>query len=568
MPIYILGIAVYQRDSSAALLKDGELLCCFEEDKLAGIKQKRLFPENAVKLILEFAGISITDIDCIVVNHSPAEGFCSEYFRHLSNPRLLKHLIDRAGYFGSFSRLLKNDLTRIFPGEIKYILPKIRFLSHHLAHAASSYFLSPFVDAAIFTADGCGESTSVMYASAKGPVITKIKELKFPYSLGSLYSAMTEYLGFKPNSDEGTVMALASYGDDTLYNSFKKIFFLKENGALRIGHGYFKFYNETGRKWTERLCREFGPPRAKDGAITKQHMNIAGSLQHKLEDTVILMLQYLKKRTGSDRLCLAGGVFLNCALNSIIKKAGIFSQVFVHPAVNDAGTAYGAALFKHYEITGIDKENKESGSFTPYLGAEYDDNDIKSVLERSGVNFSFNDNVLKTGARLLAEKKVIGWFQGRSEIGPRALGNRSLLANPLQKGVRDHINSKIKDREWFRPFAPSVLAEYAHDYFEDMCSSEYMLYSMKARADKIEQIGECCHVDGTCRLQTVTQGSNDLFYGLIKEFYALTGLPMLLNTSLNLRGKPIVSSPQQAVEMFKRVPLDALIIGNYVLMKR
>ncbi|MFA6217624.1 MAG: carbamoyltransferase C-terminal domain-containing protein [Candidatus Omnitrophota bacterium] len=568
MPVYILGIAVYQRDSSAALLKDGELLCCFEEDKVKGIKQKRLFPENAVKLSLEFAGISIMDISFIMVNHSPAEGFCPEYLRHFINPRLFKHLLDRAVYFGSFYQLLKNDLTRIFPAEIKCILPKIKFLSHHLAHAASSYFLSPFDDAAIFTADGCGESTSVMYARAKGPVITKIKELKFPYSLGSLYSAMTEYLGFKPNSDEGTVMALASYGDDSLYNSFKKIIFLKENGTLGIDPGYFSFYNEAGRKWTKKLCRELGPCRAKDGIITKQHMNIAGALQHELEDTVILMLQYLKNQTGSDNLCLAGGVFLNCTLNSIIKKKGIFSHVFIHPAVNDAGTAYGAALFKHYEINGLGKRNIENACFTPYLGTEYDDNAIKSVLERSEVNFSLNNNVVKTGARLLAEGKIIGWFQGRSETGPRALGNRSLLANPLQKGVRDHINSKIKNREWFRPFAPSVLAEYAHDYFEGNCSSEYMLYSIKAKADKIEHVGECCHVDGTCRLQTVTRESNNLFYALIKEFNALTGLPMLLNTSLNLRGKPIVSSPQQAVEMFKRVPLDALIIGNYVLMKR
>ncbi|MFA5118703.1 MAG: carbamoyltransferase C-terminal domain-containing protein [Candidatus Omnitrophota bacterium] len=563
--MYVLGIATDHVNSAAALLKDGELIACFEEDRLRKVKNRCFFPELAIGECLRFSGITIKDIDIVAVNHDPVKVFCLDSLKYWASPHLARKLFWRTVYYCSFYRRLQKNFEKCFPSCLKLIWPRVKFFEHHLCHAASSYFLSPFEGAAILTADGNGESATVLYAHAQGASLRKIKEIHYPASLGKFYTTITEYLGFTPHAGEGTVMALAAYGDKEYCPRFDKFIKADKNGLLQLDMRYFTFYDQRSKRWSNKFEREFGMPRVAGGKLETRHCQIAAAAQVTLEKNILLMLDWLKKAVGGDNLCLAGGVFLNCSLNSVIRKSGLFKNIYVQPAMNDVGTAFGAGFLWHVQNTGLNTPRKDF--VNPYLGREFYADEIEQSLRKHDFNFQYCPDVGKTAAAYLAEGKVVAWFQGRAEMGPRALGNRSLLASPCENSMREHINAHIKHREWFRPFAPAVLAERFHDYFKEPWRSPFMLYTNEFRETKQDEVPACVHKDGTARPQSVERQANPLFYHLISEFDKISGVPMVLNTSFNLRGKPIVDSPDDALAVFKNSPIEVLCVGPYCCHK-
>jgi len=559
----ILGISCFYHDSAAALLKDGILIAAAQEERFTRKKHDQDFPTNAIHYCLQEGGIQEQDLDYI--------GFYDKPFTKFE--RLL------TTYVATFPKSLPSYLKAmpIWLKEKLWIPQKIReelgdagkllFVEHHLSHAASAFFVSPFSEAAILTADGVGEWETTTMGMGNDRTLTLTESIHFPHSLGLLYSAFTYYLGFRVNSAEYKVMGLAPYGKPVFADLILREFVsVKGDGSFRLNMKYFAY--DYGLTMTSKYFHDlFGvPPRTPESALTQFHKDVAASIQCITDEIMLRMTTDLHKKTGSDNLCLAGGVALNCVSNSKVLASSGFKKIFIQPAAGDAGGSVGAAFYIYNMLLKNERTYTWSHNF---LGPQYSNETIKQVLDQLNLQGELlgNDTLLKRTAQLISDQQVVGWFQGRMEFGPRSLGARSILADARNPDNYSRVNLKIKFRESFRPFAPTVIVERTKDYFEFDQPSPYMLFVAQVRPDR-RTIPAVTHVDGSARLQTIAREDHALFYDLIIEFEKLTGCPVIINTSFNVRGEPIVCTPFDAIKCFLRTDMDYLILGNFILDKR
>lgn len=547
----ILGINAAFHDSAACILKDGKLIAAAEEERFTHIKHgKRPIPFSAYELpfhaidyCLKTAGIHITEVDHFGYSFDPEICRISVYGE---NDELFLSSIKRAA----------NHLASGYPHHLqqRFLGANAKdmhwhFVDHHIAHAASAFYCSPFNRAAVMVMDGRGENVSTTYYTGDGLALKKLSEVDIPNSLGLLYETITDHLGFLHSSDEYKVMALASYGKPVYSEIFREMIQIGNDGRYTVDD--------------RNLEVKFGPKRKRSEPFLERHFDIAFSLQQVLEEKVLQLVDWLYHETNEENLCLAGGVALNCVLNGVIRDRGPIKRIWIQPASGDAGTALGAALYLDAKIGS--RERKFEMEHV-YWGPEFSDKEIEEFLIWTKVTYRKSENIAKDAATLLAANKIIGWYQGRMEFGPRALGSRSILASPIHPEMQQRLND-IKDREDFRPVAPVVLQEDADGWFESAGYSPFMLFVNKVREDKANKIPAVRHVDGTARIQTINEKQHPLYYNLIKSFKELTGVPVLVNTSFNTRGEPIVCTPRDAVECFWTSPFDALVIGNFILEK-
>jgi len=562
-PNYILGISCFYHDSGAVLLRDGEVVYAAQEERFTRKKHDDAIPVEVVKRALAHEGITIDDIDAVGFYEKPLLKFFDRilqtYFKVW--PRGL------VSYHHAMQEWMTKKLwtNHLFGKELGYKGP-IFYSSHHEAHAASSYYASKFEDAAIVTVDGVGEWATTTVGYAKGTELALTEEIHFPHSLGLLYSAITYYLGFKVNSAEYKVMGLAPYGEPKYVEQMHKLLDLKPDGSFALNMEYFT-YEYTLRMTGKKLEQLLGQPRRNpESSLDQFHKDVAASVQAITEEAMMLIVKHAKETCPSENLCLAGGVALNCVANGKILRSNMFKNIYIQPASGDAGGALGVAyLIWHREFKG----KRSSPLPHAYWGSEYDGTAIEHALKDHGLTYeklSASDTI-KTVAQLLEGDNVIGWFQGRMEYGPRALGNRSIIADARNKENWKKVNLKIKFRESFRPFAPTVLEEKVDDWFELDRESPYMLLVADVHADKREKIPAVTHVDGSARIQTINREQNPRYYDLIKAFDDRTGCPVIINTSFNVRGEPIVESPKDAINCFLHTQMDYLVLGNFLVRK-
>ena len=590
----ILGISAYYHDSAAALIKNGSILSAAQEERFTRKKHDENFPINAIKFCIKDNNLKFSDIDYVVFYDKP----------FLKFERLLEtYLAFAPKGFLSFCKALPIWLKdKLFQKKVilkeLYELDnnidwknKLLFSEHHLSHASSAFFPSPFKNAAILTMDGVGEWTTSSLAIGNANSIEIIKEIHFPHSIGLLYSAFTYYTGFKVNSGEYKLMGLAPYGSPKYKNKItENLITIAPDGTFHLDMSYFNY--ATGLTMTTKKFHHLfgGPPRKSESLITQKEMDIAASIQVVLEEIIIKLAKNIRKETKQKNLCLAGGVALNCVANGKLIKSKIFDHIWIQPASGDAGGAIGAALAASYLKLNIPRRvNKEDSMNGSYLGTEYSQDEIKRALKSKNAIFKTyqEKKLLKVASKYLSEGKTIGWMNGKMEFGPRALGGRSIIADPRSTKMQKKLNLKIKYRESFRPFAPSILEEDLRDWFDLDIKSPYMLLVADIKKNRqlklsnkqqqlfgIErlnipksEIPAITHVDYSSRIQTVNSKTNPKFYGLLKEFKKLTGCPVLVNTSFNIRGEPIVCSPIDAFNCFMGCDLDILIIGNNLLLK-
>lgn len=601
--MYILGISGFYHDSAAALIHNGEILAAAQEERFTRKKHDPSFPANAVRYCLECAGISLADVEAVVFYDKPFlkfERLLETYYAFA--PQGLSSFITAIPVWIKDKVMLKTLLLEELSalGGIDQATIKLLFTEHHLSHAASAFFPSPFQDAAVLTIDGVGEWSTASICQGTGNSLTILKELHFPHSLGLLYSAFTYYLGFKVNSGEYKLMGLAPYGDISSgrVERFEQLILaalidLKDDGSLWLNQKYFDY--ATGLKMTNTdLWQElFGfPPRTQEAELLSEHCDLALAIQRVTEEVVLRMAREAQRLTGARTLCLAGGVALNCVANGRLLKSGIFDGIWIQPAAGDAGGALGAALAVYHIYFGNNRQadgvtDRMKGS---YLGPEYSDLDVvktsrkyRAVCHRSGTFVELCDQT----ADLLAEGNIVGWFQSRMEWGPRALGNRSIIADARNPEMQKKLNLKIKFREGFRPFAPSVLIEDEQEYFDCKVPSPYMLlvadvhkklrkplpegYHAMTLREKLyhprSDLPSITHIDYSARLQTVHRETNPQYWQLINAFKKKTGYGVIVNTSFNVRGEPIVMTPEDAYKCFMRTEMDCLVIGNYIFKK-
>ncbi|MDD5774349.1 MAG: carbamoyltransferase C-terminal domain-containing protein [Candidatus Omnitrophica bacterium] len=566
----ILGISSDLWLSSAALVQDGRVIAASTEERFDRKKMSTAFPVRAIEFCLQKAGISMGDIDCVAMSWNPGIHLAS------ASRRFLEPIRWRGEYLYSIPSFILNR----FPSpEVRCIEEKlylkdkaisIFFIDHHKAHAANAFLLSPFKEAAILSIDGRGENETCVSAKGSGNTIETIQSISMPHSLGLFYGTLTEYLGFKADSDEWKVMALASYGkrSNPCYKKMKGIIKHDKSGGFELDLSYFSYYlfDKQPRMFTPKLIGLLGPARMKDAGIEDRHIQIAAALQQLFEETVIDLLQGLHKRTRCGNVVLGGGCAMNSVLNGKIHSLSPFRNVFISSCPDDSGNSVGAALYAYNCIL---KRANRYPCVDNFWGPDFSDNEIKDVLDKYKLKYSFHKDIPVTVARLLSRGKLVGWFQGRMEFGQRALGNRSILADPRNSRSKELVNRAVKYRESFRPFAPAVLEEDAHAYFDIPrgAAVPFMEKVYKVREEKRKSIPAVVHVDGTGRLQTVSRKTNPLFYSVISEFKSITGIPVVLNTSFNLNGEPIVCSPTDAIRTFISCGLDCLAMGRYLIEK-
>jgi carbamoyltransferase len=564
--ITILGLSAYYHDSAAALLRDGEIIAAAQEERFTRKRHDAGFPSHAAAYCLKEAGLAAADLDHVVFYDKPI----------LTFERLLETYLDFApAGFRSFLQAMpvwmKQKLwTKERIGKELGIESPVLFTQHHESHAASAFFPSPFDSAAILTVDGVGEWATSSYGWGRGNEIQLLAETRFPHSLGLLYSAFTYYTGFRVNSGEYKVMGLAPYGEPKyVQRILDELIDLREDGSLRLNMRYFNFCH--GLTMTNATFDELfgGPPRQPESKLTQRDMDLARSIQQVTEEAMLRMARHAHKQTGEKNLCLAGGVALNCVANGRILREGPYEAVWVQPAAGDAGGAIGAALSVWHQYLGVERAKRadrddRQGAF---LGPGFSDADISTALDALGARHQQlpADEIVARAAEALAAGKVVGWFQGRMEFGPRALGNRSILGDPRSPEMQKIINLKIKGRESFRPFAPAVLAESAPEYFDLDIESPYM--SLTAPVREGAGIPAVTHLDRSARIQTVRRDTHGVFYDLIAEFRRLTGCAVVVNTSFNVRGEPIVCTPEDAFRCFLHTEMDVLVCGSHYLEK-
>jgi carbamoyltransferase len=561
--VYILGISCYYHDAAACLIHNGKIVAAAEEERFTRKKHDISFPINAIKFCLKKANITGDKLDHVAFYEKPLLKFERILSQHLEAfPK---------SYF-TFIKTIPgwiNEKLRIRKTLKKQIGYKkdVSFIDHHLSHAASSYLVSPFKESAILTVDGVGEWATTTFGHAKENKVTIDKEIHFPHSLGLLYSTITAFLGFKVNNDEYKVMGLAPYGKPIYKDEIRKLITLHEDGSYSLDMSYFVF-QWASKMPSRKMTQLFGPQRKPESELTQKHKDIAASLQKVTEESLFHMLNQLHKETKSDNLCMAGGVALNSVANGKIKANTPFKNVFIQPSASDAGTSLGAAFYLYNSV--LDKPRTTVMDHA-YLGPSFTDKEVKEYLDKNHVNyttFKSDDDLIKTTAKLIWENNVIGWFQGCMEWGPRALGARSILSNATNPDMKEIINAKVKHRELFRPFAPAVTAEDAHKYFElDKDDEKFMLFVYPIKKEFHDKIPAVTHVDGSGRLQTITSEQNKLYHGTIKEFGKHSGIPIVINTSFNIRGEPIVLTPHDAYRCMMGTGIDYLVIGNF-LVKR
>lgn len=586
----ILGISAFYHDSAAALIVDGKIVAAAQEERFSRKKHDPAFPSQAIEYCLAEAGLSPSQIDYVGYYDKPLLTFDRLLQTYLAySPQGLRSFATAIPQWLTQKLQTRKVLRKGLQGEFK---KQFVFTEHHESHAASAFFPSPFEEAAVLTIDGVGEWATATVGVGRGQQIELIQELRFPHSLGLLYSAFTYYCGFKVNSGEYKLMGLAPYGEPTEADKIRQhLMDIKEDGSFRMDMSYFN-YCQGLTMTSKKFHRLFGgPPRKPESEITQREMNLAASVQKVTEEIVLKMGGHARERTGLKNLCLAGGVALNCVANGKLLKSNIFDKIWIQPAAGDAGGALGTALFIWHQLLKnprkIDPVLPQSGSA---LGPIFSDGEIVKVLNSHGAKFKLAEDeasLCKLTAAYLADGKVVGWMQGRMEFGPRALGNRSILGDPRNSTMQKQLNLKIKYRESFRPFAPVVLEERVEDYFEltPEQGNPYMLVVANVQPARrnqsshneltgIELLNEIrsdipavTHVDYSARVQTVDSQRNQLFHQLLTEFDTQTGCPVLINTSFNVRGEPIVCTPEEAYNCFMKTEMDVLVVGKAILLK-
>lgn len=563
----ILGISCYYHDSGAALVRDGALIAAAEEERFNRVKHFNEFPQQAVAYCLREGGIGIEDVDHVVFYEKPLVKFNRILETILAGwPLTWRQWLTAAPLWLVHRLRMGHDIQRRLATD-----KDVLYAQHHLSHAASAFLVSPFEEAAILTADGVGEWTTTAWGVGRGTQIELRRELRFPHSVGLLFSAITAYLGFRVNDAEWKVMGLAPYGEPRYLDKFRQIVDIREDGSIRLDLRYFAHIYSTQRMFNRRWERHFGQPqRSRESEVTDFHRDIACSGQRIVEEIMVKMARHVQRETRLRRLCLAGGVALNCVANWRILQETDFEDIYIQPAAGDSGGALGAAFYLYHTVLGRPRTFVMDRAT---WGPSFSDEQIEAVLRRHGAVYDRIENeeaLLERTARCLADGNVVAWFDGRMEFGPRALGSRSLLADPRDAAMKDRINAKVKFREAFRPFAPSVLKEHAHEWFEMPPGMDmpFMLLVPKVRPEKRRLIPAVTHQDGTGRVQTVTESANGRYYRLIRAFHRLTGVPVLVNTSFNVRGEPIVCTPEDAYRTFVHTGIDVLVMGIFVLTEK
>ena len=567
----ILGINAFHGDASASLIQDGHLIAAVEEERFNRVKHWAGFPAQSIQYCLEAGNINIAQLDHIALSYNPKANLTRKLRFTLQQRPTLHSLLDKLNK-QSKSTSLKDTLAFACDCSPEQITAKIHLLEHHTTHLAGSFFVSPFPQAAILSIDGMGDFVSTLLASGHDNELKYYTRTYFPHSLGYLYNAITLYLGFPTYGDEYKVMGLAPYGEPEYLDAFRRIITSTSDG-LELNLDYFTHHKqgiamnwEAGAPTVEpfhspELEKLLGPARAPKTELTSRHQNIAASLQAVTEEIIFTQLNQLHQHFPSPNLCLVGGVAMNSVANGKITQNTPFEQIYIPPGAADNGTCYGAAFYVWHQIL---KKPRDFRLEHAYWGCEFNDATCLKSLQAHGINpsaFSESD-LLNTVVNSLCEGKVVGWFQGRMEFGARALGNRSLLADPRRADIRDLINLKIKFREKFRPFAPSILEEHVGDYFEIETPSPFMERVYSIRSEQRHKIPAVTHIDGSGRLQSVSRHTNLLYWELIHTFYQRTDIPLLLNTSLN-ENEPIVCTPEEAIQCFLRTKMDALVLGTY-----
>lgn len=561
----ILGLNFYQHNASAALVVNGKLISAIEEERLSRIKDDGQIPLKSIQYCLEEGKLTLNDIDTITISIDFQRLLKKKYLTHTLNnfPKSNELFVQNLQNYEKLHNAEKELRSKLnYKGHIKYV-------KHYLAHMASSCFLSGYEDSALVSIDGLGEIESTVIGKYQKGKIKVLKRIDFPHSLGMLYTSITQYLGFKSGS-EGTVMALASFGNENAlvpntqksYLDFFDDLLILQKDSYSLNLEYFNF-PYTKKDWvSKKFINIFGPHKDYKDTITEHHQNIAAALQKTFEKGYLHIIKIAQELTGASNVCIAGGCALNCVANGKIKQASAFKNIYIQPAAHDGGTSIGAALYYAYKKQELHKSIYQN---TTYFGPKFSNKEIEEILITNNMQYKKLDNPVKKAAKMLNDNKVIGWFQGRMEFGPRALGNRSILANPKSNKLKNHINKNVKHREMFRPFAPSALKEFAHNYFKLDQDSPFMLIACDIEEKKANEIKAITHVDRTARVQLVTKERNKKYYSLIHEFYKLSGIPLVLNTSFNDKGEPIVCSPLDAIKSFKSTNLDALFMGDFMI---
>ena len=591
--IYILGISAFYHDSAAAVICNGQIIAAAQEERFTRKKADASFPINAINFCLDYANIKISDIDEVVFYDKPILKFDRILASYLHTAPLGIRSFFKAIPLWLREKLWVEDQIK---KDLKYD-KDILFTQHHQSHAASAFYPSPFNEAAILTVDGAGEWTTTAISYGNGNKLDILETLEFPHSLGLLYSAFTYYCGFKINSGEYKLMGLAPYGNPIYRKKIlDNLVSINSDGSISLN---LKFFDYIGglKMINGRFCKLFGmPPRRPEEPLTQFYMDIAASIQEITNEIIVAMAKHAKELTGSKNLCLAGGVALNCTANYVLAKENIFENIFVQPAAGDAGGALGAALYVYYALLDNVRNVQRNGDIPQPigLGPSFTNEEIETLLQNHGLIYKkmSDEDLYKYCANALNEQQIIGWFQGRMEFGPRALGYRSIIADPRSADMQKKMNLKIKFRESFRPFAPAVMEEFADEYFEKSASSQLLAYYMLTTAsvaqkhlknaqafktveNKISLLGmnrstinAVTHLDGSARVQVVREKDNSKFYKLLQEFHAETGMPMVVNTSFNVRGEPIVCTPEDALYCFFASNIDLLVLENFVLEKK
>ncbi|MGA9995582.1 MAG: carbamoyltransferase C-terminal domain-containing protein [Pyrinomonadaceae bacterium] len=594
--MYILGINAYHGDAAAALIKDGELIAAVEEERFNRCKHCAGFPTESVRYCLETAGVNIEDVEHIGISRDPSAhlhkkilfaatraaksvgGFdrAKDSSSEKTGPGIFRQVKDRLSNAAKV-RDLKEDLAKALGVSKNRLRAQFHNVEHHRAHLASAFYVSPFERAALLSIDGFGDFISTMWGVGEGNTIDVLGQVEYPHSSGIVYTATTQFLGFPHYGDEGKVMGLAPYGKPRFMEEFREIIRTEEGGRFRLNLDYFRHHAEgvdmtwdngspvIGRIFSDEYAKLFGPPREKGAPLTAREEDMAASLQQRLEEVGFHILNHLHEKTGLTDLGLAGGVAYNSVMNGKILLNTPFRRLFIQPAAGDSGTALGVC----YQIyNGILNKPRGAVMEGAYTGPEFSDEEIRAELEKSGLAFETysDEEVTRRAARDIADGAVIGWFQGRMEFGPRALGNRSIVVDPRRADMKEILNERIKKREPFRPFAPSIMEERIGDYFEQTHPAPTMLMVYQIKPEQRALIPAVTHVDGSGRLQTVSREVNPRYYQLISDFNELTGVPVVLNTSFN-ENEPVVCTPRHAIDCFMKTRMDVLYLGNFAVRR-
>ena len=574
--MYILGINAYHGGASACLIRDGELVAAAEEERFKRVKYWAGFPVGAIRYCLGEAGITAYDLDHIGISRDPSANLYKKVLFVLSKRPSFNLIRDRLANAAKV-RDPKKVLVETLNLDASVLKAEFHNVEHHRAHMASAFFVSPFQEAAILSVDGMGDFVSTMWGVGRGNHFEVMGSINFPHSLGNFYTAVTQWLGFPKYGDEGKVMGLAPYGQPVYLDQMRRIVRLQHDGTFELDMDYFVSYAEgvtmtwdegaptMGTLYSKKFMDFFGPPRQPHTEITEHHQNVAASLQAMLEEAEFNLVHVLQRTTDQKALCMAGGVALNSAFNGKVLPNTAFEDIYIHPAAGDAGTALGVCYYIYHQLLGYPRTYVMDHA---YAGPRFTNGHIAGVLDGYGLLYDEldEDQLVKRAAEIVAQGDVLGWFQGRMEWGPRALGNRSIIADPRRDDMKDILNARVKHREPFRPFAPSILLEAVGDYFDQTYPDPFMIKVYNVLPEKRAEIPAVTHVDGTGRLQTVHRDTNSLYWQLLKEFENLTGMPVVLNTSFN-ENEPIVCKPEEGIECFLRTKMDTLVIGNYLVRK-